>query len=357
MKIKKLLSYLFLVFILEKADAQDAHFSQYNFSPLTLNPALTSAYKDLQGTVNFKDQWRSMNAFRTAGAVFEMKLNQKRWTKLSRVTEGYKKKLVKGLAFGLNFFSDKAGDGAIKTTTVNLSIAYHALLNKNNTLSAGLIGGIMQRSISPDPLRWNNQYTGGIYNSATMSGENFANQNFMVPDFGMGIMWSYGSEGRYTSLNDQVFANAGASIQHLNTPSYSFLGTAEKIYRKYTFHSNTMFGIKNTHYSIAPSLLVTMQGKQKEITVGSLIKYKVREESKYTGIIKSSVISFGCFYRNKDAIIPTILLEMDRYTIGISYDTNISGLAAASSGRGGFEISLRIGTGSSFLYQNAKWKM
>lgn len=138
-----------LLIIAGNIAAQDIHFSQYNFSPLTLNPAMTSVYKDLQATVNFKDQWRSVNAYRTANAVFEMKLNQKKWTKLARLTEQYKKKLVKGLAFGLNFFSDKAGDASLKTNTVNFSIAYHNLLNENNTLSAGIIGGIMQRSISP----------------------------------------------------------------------------------------------------------------------------------------------------------------------------------------------------------------
>jgi type IX secretion system PorP/SprF family membrane protein len=346
-----------LLIIAGNIAAQDIHFSQYNFSPLTLNPAMTSVYKDLQATVNFKDQWRSVNAYRTANAVFEMKLNQKKWTKLARLTEQYKKKLVKGLAFGLNFFSDKAGDASLKTNTVNFSIAYHNLLNENNTLSAGIIGGIMQRSISPDALRWNSQYSVGIYDPNINSGETFSNLSSIVPDFGLGLMWSYGNDTKYASANDQRFANAGVSVMHVNKPKYSFLGTDERLYRKITFHTNMMFGIKNSHYSIAPSALVTVQGKQKEITLGTFIKYKVREESKFTGIIKSSVISLGCFYRNRDAIIPSLLLEMDKYTIGISYDTNISQLKAATSGRGGFEISLRIGSGSSFLYQNAKFRM
>ena len=97
-----------------------------------------------------------------------------------------------------------------------------------------------------------------------------------------------------------------------------------------------------------------MQGSQKEITFGTMIKYKLKEESKYTGVIKSTVLSLGCFYRNRDAVIPYFLMEMDKYTIGISYDTNISSLTAATTGRGGFEISLRFGTPSPFLYQNAK---
>lgn len=206
-------------------------------------------------------------------------------------------------------------------------------------------------------MRWNSQYSVGIYDPNINSGETFSNLSSIVPDFGLGLMWSYGNDTKYASANDQRFANAGVSVMHVNKPKYSFLGTDERLYRKITFHTNMMFGIKNSHYSIAPSALVTVQGKQKEITLGTFIKYKVREESKFTGIIKSSVISLGCFYRNRDAIIPSLLLEMDKYTIGISYDTNISQLKAATSGRGGFEISLRIGSGSSFLYQNAKFRM
>jgi len=45
---------------------------------------------------------------------------------------------------------------------------------------------------------------------------------------------------------------------------------------------------------------------------------------------------------------------MDNYTLCISYDTNISTLTAATTGRGGFEICLRFGAPNPFLYQNAK---
>ena len=337
--------------------SQDLHFSQYNFSTLTLNPAMTAAYKDILATLNYKQQWHTVNAYTTYQATLEMKLNQKQWVKLDRMTGTYKKKLIKGLAFGMNFFSDKAGDGNMKTTQGNFSIAYHTSLNANNTLSAGLMGGLVQRSIDPVGLRWNSQYGSGVYDPNAGSTENFSAQSFTFSDYSAGLLWSYGQANSYLTANDQKFFNAGVSVSNLNQPQISFVGTSDQLYRHWTFHSNSIIGIKNSHYSLSPSFLYMQQGSQKEITFGMLIKYKLKEESKYTGIVKSTMLSLGCFYRNKDAVIPYLLFELDKYTIGISYDTNISGLTNATSGRGGFEICLRFGAPSPFLYQNAKSRM
>ena len=332
--------------------SQDIHFSQYNFSPLTLNPALTSAYKDIQATLHYKDQWNSMNAYKTASATFEIKLGQPNWVKVDRLTGAFKQKLAKGLAFGLNAFSDKAGDGKMKQTQANLSIAYHARLNEHNTLSAGLMGGFGQRSIVPEGLRWNNQYASGSYDPTISSGENFSKQSFVYGDYNMGLLWSYGDASRYATANDQKHINAGISLGHLNSPGLSFVSTdAERLDWKWTAHANSLIGIKNSLYSVGPSILFMQQGPLREITFGALVKYKFKEESKYTGYVRGAAISAGCYYRNKDAVIPYLLLEVDAYSLGLSYDTNISGLKTATAGRGGFEITLRFNTPSSFLFQ------
>ncbi|HLG03424.1 MAG TPA: PorP/SprF family type IX secretion system membrane protein, partial [Bacteroidia bacterium] len=230
---------------------QDIHFSQYTYSPLTLNPALTCAYKDLQVTLQFKDQWRMVSAYRTAAVTFEMKGNQMPWLKVEKMTSIYKKKLARGLAFGLHVFSDKAGDGNMAQTQGNFSLAYHALLNQNHTLSAGLMGGFVQRSISPDGLRFNNQYTGGIYNPAILPGENFINQTYVYGDYSAGLLWSYGEGSRYLTANDQRHINAGVSVAHINNPPQSFLGNTEaRLYRKWTAHAGSLLGISNTKYSV-----------------------------------------------------------------------------------------------------------
>ncbi len=337
--------------------AQDIHFSQYVYSPLTLNPALTAAYKEIQGTLNYKQQWRSVKAYRTEEATFEMKLNQRTWAKLDKYTDAFKKKLMKGLAFGVNIFNDMAGDGSMHILTGNLSVAYHASLSEQNTLSAAIMAGLVQRSMDGGSLRWNSQYTTGVYDPSAPTGEGFGNSSYLYGDYSAGLLFSHGKESAYMTSNDQKFFNMGASVYHITQPNQSFLAGGDRLYMRYTFHTNVLIGIKNTNFSIAPSALFMRQGPTMEITFGGMIKYKLKEESKYTGIVKNSVFSAGCFYRNNDAVIPYIVLEMDKYSMGISYDTNISGLKTATTGRGGIEISLRINNSSPFLYQNAKSRL
>ncbi len=330
---------------------QDIHFSQYNYSALTLNPALTAAYKDLQATLQYKDQWHNLNGYRTMAATFEMKADQRRWIEHATMSRTYKKKMMKGMAFGLQLFSDKAGDGALKQTQLNMSMAYHAHISEGNTFSAALIGGVVQHSItSMENLRWNSQYYGGLYDPS-MPSEDFSNRSFTNPDFGMGILWSHGEPNRYLTANDQKHFNLGVSIAHLNRPKYSFISETERLNMKMTMHGNTMYGIANSPLSTGFSFFYTKQGKTDELTLGGQMKYKFKEESQYTGFVKGASLSLGCYYRNKDAVIPYLLIEMDAYAIGLSYDSNISGLKTATTGRGGFEVTLRLMNLSPFLYQ------
>jgi hypothetical protein len=61
-----------------------------------------------------------------------------------------------------------------------------------------------------------------------------------------------------------------------------------------------------------------------------------------TNEVKESTISLsaGAFTRWNDAIIPVVKLDYYNLSFGLTYDVNISKLAKASSGRGGFELTL-----------------
>jgi hypothetical protein len=77
------------------------------------------------------------------------------------------------------------------------------------------------------------------------------------------------------------------------------------------------------------------QGTYTETITGALYSWKLddMDDPKY-------ILHAGAFLRWKDAIIPVIKLEFKPLAVAVSYDANISQLTAASSGRGGFEISL-----------------
>ncbi len=50
-------------------------------------------------------------------------------------------------------------------------------------------------------------------------------------------------------------------------------------------------------------------------------------------------LAVGAYYRWNDAIIPVVKLTMYKWTMGLSYDVNVSKLKSASQMRGGFELT------------------
>lgn len=346
-----LIGIIFPVLTCVSSYAQDVHFSQYTSSPMLLNPALTASWKDFQLIIQQKQQWQSVKAYSTSGLSFEIKASRFNWDKLDRMTALYKKKLMKGLAFGINVYSDKAGDASMRTNNINLGIAYHARLDEYNALSMGIIGGIIQSSIAADQLRWNNQYGASGYDPTINSNENI-NGSRIVPDFGTGLLWTYGKVSNTITSNSETNIHAGVSVMHLNRPNQTFLGGEDRLNMRLTFHSGASIGITNSNASVCPSLLFMKQGKQTEVTAGMLFKFEMKESSKITGFIKGSTVVMGCYYRNKDAVIPYFGFEFSAYSFGFSYDINTSGMTRVTSGKGGIEISFRLANPKAFLYQN-----
>ncbi|MBI4929598.1 MAG: PorP/SprF family type IX secretion system membrane protein [Bacteroidetes bacterium] len=322
---------------------QDIHFSQYNLTPLVINPAQAGAYKNIEAIINYKSQWTSIspNAYKTAMLTGDMRLMQKKWK-------------TSWLATGISIFSDKAGDGNMKTMQGNLSFGYHTQLNDKNTLGGALLAGFAQRSIDFSQLTWDEQYVNGTYNAANSSNEPVGNAKFGYPDFGLGILYQFNKGQMYSTANDMVIIHTGLALFHLNAPKYSYYdGSNEKLYTKIIGHADALIGIKNTNLSLVPGFLYMGQGPSGEILPGMYFRYMLREESKFTGYVKGASIMVGTHLRIKDAFIPSVQLEIAEYTLGISYDMNVSGLKSATSGKGGFEISLRYGNPNPFLYKSA----
>jgi len=316
--------------------AQDIHFSQFYMSPLTMNPSLAGAEHDLQAVLNYKSQWQSVtNPYKTMGCSFDMRV---------------KNSDAGILAAGANFFSDKAGDAAMGTTEGGLSLAYHARMNTYHTLGGGLQAGFAQRKIRYDALQWGNQYDGTSFNSAISSGEAAGMPSFTRMDLSCGITWNYNNtSGRksVTNNHDQRFT-LGLAAFHLNRPNYSFYGGSEKLFIRYVAHGKALISVPNSNVAFAPGFMYTRQGPAQEIYAGSLVRFLIGQDSKYTGFKQGAAVSFGGFLRAQDAVAAVVLLEFANYAMGFSYDINTSKLKTSSNARGGFEVSLRFVTPNPF---------
>jgi len=313
--------------------AQDIHFSQFLMAPLTLDPSQAGKFTgDQRAILNYKNQWKSIaNPYQTYGFSFDSRLTKK----------------SNFLAGGISIYNDKAGDINMGLLTVNASLAYHIQLDRRSYFSAGLQGGILQRSIDPLALEFDNQYDGSGYNASLNSGEFISNPTFIQPDFSAGISYSYQTGSGNNVIMNNGFSgkkvNVGISAQHVSRADFTFLGaTDQKQAFKYILHFNTSFGISGTTVAVQPSGFVAYQQGAYDAVIGAFLRYTLKEKSKYTTYSNGGSMSLGTHYRFGDAFIVTGLMELGSFTFGVSYDINVSGLTVATNSRGGIEFSLKF---------------
>lgn len=299
---------------------QDIHFSQYNLTPLLINPAQAGAYKKFQAIVNYKNQWTSISpdSYKTMMLSCDGRLMQGKWKS-------------KWLGTGVTVSNDKAGEGNMNTMQANLFLGYHLQLDDKNILGASLSGGFSQRSISQAQLTWEEQTDP---QATSMSGDKFG-----YPDFGLGVLYQFNKGEVYSKDNDMLIIRAGVGVSHLNRPSYSFFSSGEKLYTKITGHADALIGIKNTNFALMPGFIFQSQGPAYEAFPGCYFRYNLSDPSKGKG----TSIMLGTHFRVKDAFVPSLQFEIAEYTLGVNYDLNISDLKTATSGKGGIEIALRYG--------------
>ena len=314
---KKIFFTFTFVITMYNLNSQDLHFSQFNENASLVNPALIGSQHTFRANIVYKEQWRSVTVpYTTYGASVELKFKPGNWEKVDKFkTRAYKKSFSR-LAGGLAFYNDKAGNGAMGTTQVNLTLASFIPYSSKGYISIGIQSSIVQKKVDFAKLTFPNQFDGMNYDQTLTSGENYGSQNFIYPDFASGILWSYGYNEKQLSSNDQLKADAGFSMYHINQAKQKFLnGTNERLFIRYNVHGKLLVGIKNTNVAVGPSFLAQFDGPSKEIVAGVMFKYFIHEDSKYTGFIKRSAIGFGVHYRNQDALILSTLIESGKFAI------------------------------------------
>jgi len=306
--------------------SQDLHFAQFYNTPMLINPSLAGGDDGtFRGVLNYRDQWKSAgNAYKTFGLSLD---------------GGMIKKIDKGfLGIGAAIYNDKQGDVGLSKLNAKLSLAYHLQISRQQFFTAGVAGGIAQTSIDRTKMIWDDQYDGTGYNSSIVSNEPLFETNSVSPDFSLGANYLF-KENEYAGNKRFLI---GGAVHNLIKVNDAVLGVVKKTRSlRYTIHSEASFPVRGTNIQIQPSGFIAIQGNARELFIGSNIKYELKQESKFTDFAKTSAITFGVFAREFKSIIAYAGLQLDKYNIGVSYDINISGYSVATSGRGGFEISIK----------------
>ncbi len=335
MKSKHLLfAFLFLASV--SATAQDIHFSQFYMSPLNLNPALTGIMNcNIRLTANYRNQWASVlksNAYSTYNFSYDQKIPVGRYDYFG---------------VGGTFWGDKAGEADFATTTGKISGSYSKRMaggrKEAHYLVVGAEAGLAQRSIDFIKLRWGTQHDGeGNHDPTAPSQEpGFDQSEFLFADMAAGLLW-------FSVFDEGNNLYVGGAFSHLNRADQSFSSNAtDYLYSRFTFHAGGEFEI-TPRFGLVPGVIVMFQGPSFQVNSGTSFKFTLGSgKGKFSNY---QAFHLGTWVRvsNKvetgvltDAVILSTRFDYNQFTLGFSYDVNVSALKPASSNNGAFEFAMQ----------------
>ena len=304
-----LLTFLLLA---QPLKAQDPHFSQWEASPVLLNPALTGMANEADFRVNtqYRSQWGSLAPNFSTVSLSADKMFGNKW------------------GAGAVIIND---DGAKAFNSFHFVFSGSYLITspsqKQLKLSVGIQAGIIYKSIKEDHLVFDNQYDNGIFNTDLANGEPFEKYSRLMPEVNIGMYY----QGSY--LENKLKPYASFAIQHCTYPKESFLENGSS---RLPLHFILAIGSAyelNKKMAVDPKLLLMKQGTAMEAMLGSLFHYDYDDEVRF---------STGLGYRWQDAVIFYLGCRYKNVTYRMSYDLNISPLKTYTKGKGGLEFSVQF---------------
>lgn len=307
------------VFASHAVTAQDLHFSQYFNAPLTVNPANTGFIPDADYRlgVQYRNQWSSLvNApYKTTTVFADAQLMR------DRLENGW-------LGIGGVMLSDAAGSGNLRSTKVYASVAYHQMLGFSSLLSAGFNLGYANKRVDPSKLTFPDQFNGEFFEGSLPTTAVFVNSSTQYFDMQAGINYAYFPQ-------ENVYINAGYSIQHVNKPRETFFDDQSAngiIPMRHIAFVNAILKV-NDKLIITPNAYFSIQAKATELQGGAMANINLSEAGEMQ-------LMAGAYYRHKDALIPMAGLVVNNLNFTFSYDATVSSLRQFNQYRGAMEFSL-----------------
>jgi type IX secretion system PorP/SprF family membrane protein len=330
MKTNKFLSAIcgFSMFIsLQTAMGQDMQLSQYDASPILLNPALTGMKQNLKYRIvqQYRNQWDAVTrkSFLSSALAYDMNMQQK-WGAGAYLVNDNSSRIYNSFSFVLS--------GAHDITIGN---------QDKQHLSIGLQAGFIYKTLRLSQYSYDKQYFQGGFDNDLPSGENFERGKRLMPEVNFGFA--------YTNTDDskKYHPYGGIAVMHCTNPKNNFLEEADVSHLplRYVINGGSLVEL-NDKITLDPKLLIMKQNTAWQFNPGVLVHYTLESSDLH--------LMGGLFYRVNDAVITQVGLFYKNFIYRISYDFNVSKLKTYSQYKGGIEFSITFfrtgGSGSKFQY-------
>ncbi len=320
--------------------AQDIHFTQFDMTPLVINPAFTGMYDgQVRASGIYRNQWASVTVpYVTLGASADLPLFIDR-------NGDY-------LATGLQLYKDQAGDANLTNFTGMLSVAYHKFFGRSerggSDLAVGLQAGYAQKSIDLSKLYFGDEFVNGTFVPATSQEYHLGignSVNYYLVN--AGISYAHASSDKFGF----IIGIAGNNLNQPNDAIEKKQNSQTGLDMRYTAELGANW-VAGERLTLRPAVLYQSQATASEIIAGNEFRYEVGNSTGYQNF--STAVFLGGWYRTGDAAMITAGVEFKGVRIGVGYDYNISDLNASSHGNGGFEIALRYIAPNAIRFANKR---
>lgn len=293
--VRRLLTVL-LVVSSTRAGAQYFQFSQYNFTPQRVNPALVATSDFAQLAFVYRNQGTDGGFRLTSNSLNAM------YPILSRQGNRWS-------GIGISLLDDRSGQaGIFSTQEAGVSYAINIALTSRQSLSLGTRVLYQGRRINLEGLYTGSQYIQDRgFDESISPGENFGELKSDYLTFSLGLHWQVEDD------DESIIGYWDISFFDLNRPEESFI-TAWPL-NPTLVAAGGLRVYRGKQLSILPQVLYTRSASNNMVNAGAIFRYDLMastRDNRYLDLRSSFV--FG-----RSAILG-LQYHNDRMGLGISYD-------------------------------------
>jgi type IX secretion system PorP/SprF family membrane protein len=292
---KLIFSFFVLLFLVisNNVSAQDVHFSQFYSNRLYLIPAYAGSVRCPRLVTNYRNQWPSLSGnYVTYAASYDRHVDD----------------LNGGI--GVMVMADRMGDNSIGTNSLSGFYSYQIGISRSVSVRAGLQISFNQMSIDPTKFSFNDQID-PRYGFVKKTNEKIDVRQKSYADFSAGGL-----------VFSKIFYG-GIAVSHITQPDQSFIkNNSSPLPMKFTVNAGAKLKLGDDETSLSPNVIFQQQATFQTLNIGLYFT-------------KGPFIS-GLWYRNQDALISLVGLQLNGFRFGYSYDITTSKL---NKSQGSHEIS------------------
>lgn len=313
--------------------AQDPNFSLFYNNPTYYNPAMTAIGNGFTFRTNMRSLWTPIPG------------------KFNTYTVSLEAEAVNKIGFGLQAYSDVAGEGYLRTNGASFQYMYRPLETKNMLLQLGFTGAFINKYVDWSKFTFSDQLD-EVFGKVRPS--DFASPNFnsvSYADFGAGFAMKFnGKRKRNKGSYKKMTGTFGGAMHHLTRPKDAFLGDQEKLPMKLLAHGSMNFLIDRI--ILSPAFIYERQNQFQTFTLGiNVINkpffagfwFRNRSYLMLPNSYDSFILSVGANIMQK---------KLTTYRLAYSFDMTVSRLRTASIGT--HEISLVIDYDERLLFKKIR---